>query len=240
MTKKISMMIIILIMIFGSIIFSEGAIMPENNDIKKIHLRELDFQIESDGNDNILSGIAIVYKTNSEPMYDFIKRKKYIEIILPGAITESILYNDVRCLHQHDNKYVLGRTKNNTLKLNEQIEGLYFSVEIPDTTWATDLSKSVKRGDIDKMSFGFYPLESNWLDDENTISKYGMPVREISKLKLIEISIVSNPAYTETDVRELENEYLESNNEEHQKNIEAIALKSKQRERELELKKKYI
>ena len=47
------------------------------------------------------------------------------------------------------------------------------------------------------------------------MSEYGMPVREISKLKLREISIVSNPAYKNTRVRELD-ETLEEN----QKNID--------------------
>ena len=203
MTKKIMMMMTLLIII-SSNVFSQGVMkMPEIK--QEVEIRELSFSTDNLEDDNSLSGLAIAYKNHSEPMYNFSKRAKYIEIILPGASTESIANNDIKCLHQHDNKFILGRTKNKTLELKESIEGLYFKVNIPETTWAKDLATSVRRGDIDKMSFGFIPIEERWLDDENTILEYGMPVREISKLALREISIVSNPAYTQTDVRELEN-----------------------------------
>lgn len=233
MTKKLMMMI--LLIITSSNVFSQGVMkMPDT----KLEIREISFSPSDLQDDNTLTGLAISYKNYSEPMYNFLKRSKYKEIILPGASTESIANNDVKCLHQHDNKLVLGRTQNETLELKESIEGLYFKVLIPDTTWAIDLSKSVKRGDIDKMSFGFIPLEERWLDDENTISQYGMPVREISKLELKEISIVSNPAYTQTDVRELEN----TNNEniKDSENTENINIESEARARKIALLKMHI
>ena len=207
--KKLILMMGIILLISSAL---QGATsMPKPNK-QEVEVREVSFSVGDLEDDNTLSGLAISYKSSSEPMYSFKKRTKYIEIILPGASTESIANSDVKCLHQHDSKFVLGRTKNNTLELREEIHGLYFKVNIPNTTWATDLATSVRRGDIDKMSFGFIPLEDNWLDDEATLSEYGMPVREISKLNLREISIVSNPAYKNTRVRELD-EMLEENQE---------------------------
>ncbi len=171
---------------------------------KKFEVRAMDFTVLANTeNENSLSGLAVAYDSPSNTMFDIAKRQKYKEVILHGAI--DFENQDVRCLFSHDNRYVLGRTKNNTLKLETRDDGLYFAVDIPNTTWASDLSKSVKRGDIDKMSFGFYPLESRWLDDSATMQKYGMAVKEISKLHLVEISIVSSPAYSQTSVREAEN-----------------------------------
>ena len=192
----------------------QGAMMSN----EKLELRTIDFNLDSYAeNENTLSGLAVAYNSASHPMYDFVKRQKYREIILHGAIDFD--NKDIRCLFAHDTKYILGRTKNNTLKLENRDDGLYFSVDIPSTTWATDLSKSVKRGDIDKMSFGFYPLQSRLLDDELTIAKHGMPIKYLSKLHLVEISIVSSPAYNKTNVRELKNIDEENVNNDSLKNI---------------------
>ncbi len=207
---------------------------------EKLELRESSFKLDRESlDDHNLKGLAIAYKSDSVPLYDTDKKTKYIERIMPGAITQSIKYYDVKCLHQHDPKLVLGRTQNQTLKLRETIEGLYFEVDIPDTTWASDLSKSIKRGDIDKMSFGFYPLESRWLEDKETLAMYGMPIKEISQIYLSEISIVSNPAYSQTDVRELEN--VDTSQIENKEDIvKDIKLKNQVREREIEILKTRI
>jgi len=207
--RKLILMMGIILLISSAL---QGAMSMSKPNKQEVEVREVSFSPSDLQDDNTLSGLAISYKNHSEPMYSFLKRIKYKEIILPGACTESITSRDVKCLHQHDNKFVLGRTQNNTLELTEEIEGLFFKVSIPDTTWAIDLATSVRRGDIDKMSFGFIPLEEEWLDDEATLSEYGMPVREISKLELREISIVSNPAYSSTAVRELD-ETLEEGQE---------------------------
>lgn len=197
-------MLLFTILIFLIALVAQSSMEAKVMDNEKLELRTIDFNLDSYAeNENTLSGLAVAYNSASSPMYDFLKRQKYREIILPTAIDFD--NKDIRCLFAHDTKYILGRTKNNTLKLEHRDDGLYFSVDIPSTTWAVDLSKSVKRGDIDKMSFGFYPLQSRLLDDDLTIAKHGMPIKEISKLHLVEISIVSSPAYNKTNVRELEN-----------------------------------
>ena len=218
--KKL-MMMILLTALLSSILFGEKNIVRMANmanEKEELYLRELDFQVanEADNDENILSGLAIAYKKDSKPLYSYQKRTKYIERIMQGSITESLLDGDIRCLFAHDNKYVLGRTENNTLKLEENENGLYFRVEIPATTWARDLKTSVMRGDINQMSFGFMPLEMNWLENEATIREYGMPICEITKLKLTEISLVSNPAYKDTNVRELN---VDDQNNEYKKNV---------------------
>ena len=89
---------------------------------------------------------------------------------------------------------MLGRTKSGTLRLSEDAKGLKFEVDLPNTTLARDLSESLKRGDISQCSFGFIPTAESW-DWEPEI-----PVRTINTVELHEISVVSIPAYEDTEV----------------------------------------
>ncbi len=225
---------VVMTLLISSVLQGE-IIMPQKQELQ---IREMAFSPSDSDKENTLSGRAISYNSDSEPLYDIFKRTKYKERILTNAAAESIATSDVRCLHQHDNKFVMGRTKNNTLKLREESDGLYFEVDVPSTSWAKDLAISVRRGDIDKMSFGFFPLESRWLDDKETISKYGMPVREISKIDLREISIVSVPAYPTTDVRELDETEVRQDNELN--NINNIDIEKEARDRQIAILKTRI
>ena len=93
--------------------------------------------------------------------------------------------------------------------LREDDKGLYFEVSLPNTTWARDLKESVDRGDIKQMSFGFKVVRENWIDDKETLKEYSMPIREINEITLHEISLVTFPAYPQTNVRDTHsaNEY---------------------------------
>ena len=89
---------------------------------------------------------------------------------------------------------MLGRTKNGTLHLEEDERGLRFDVELPNTSVARDLSESIKRGDINQCSFGFIPIEETWDYSSEPA------LRTISEVQLYEISVVSIPAYDDTEV----------------------------------------
>ncbi len=90
--------------------------------------------------------------------------------------------------------YVLGRNKSGTLQLIEDDKGLLVRIKPPDTQWAKDLQKSIERGDISQMSFGFVVEEDKWSSHE------GKDVRELKKVKLYDVSPVTYPAYNQTDV----------------------------------------
>ena len=124
------------------------------------------------------------------------------EVIKKGAFKDAIKEDDVRALWNHDPNYVLGRTKSGTLELKEDNKGLAIENDPPDTQWAKDLQESMSRGDVDQMSFGFIVEEEKW------ISRDGEPdLREIHKARLFDVSVVTFPAYEETDaqVRALRN-----------------------------------
>jgi HK97 family phage prohead protease len=134
-----------------------------------------------------IGGYAAVF--NSETMIgDFFR-----EMIAPGAFAETIK-GDVRALFDHDSGVVLGRTKAGTLRLSEDDKGLNVEIDLPDTQAARDLVASMERGDIDGMSFGFRVLRQEW-DESSDVA-----LRIIREVELFEVSVVTFPAYDDTEV----------------------------------------
>lgn len=123
------------------------------------------------------------------------------EIIKPGAFTDS-LTGDIRALWQHDTARVLGRTKAGTLRLWEDDQGLAFELNPPDTQDGRDAVTLIERGDVDQMSFGFNtpPGGDSWSEDGD-----GIPLRELNKVGLMEISPVTWAAYPQTGVGVMRN-----------------------------------
>lgn len=119
------------------------------------------------------------------------------EVIAPGAFASAIGTSDVRALFNHDaNQLPLGRTSAGTLRLAEDVLGLSYEVDLPDTTLARDLHASVKRGDVRESSFAFTVAEEDW-----EYPKSGLPRRTIVKVaELWDVSPVVYPAYDSTTV----------------------------------------
>lgn len=118
----------------------------------------------------------------------------FTEVIQPGAFSKAISENgDIRALFNHNWDNVLGRTKSGTLRLTEDERGLKFEVDLPNTTVANDLVESLQRRDINQCSFGFIPTVEEWDYDVDPAQ------RTIKEVELFEISIVSLPAYDDTE-----------------------------------------
>lgn len=140
---------------------------------------------------NTIHGYAAVFNSMSEDLGGF------REIIAPGAFSDT-LDADVRALWNHDANHVLGRTKSGTLRLYEDQRGLRVEIDAPEAAgWILD---SMRRGDVDQMSFGFRTRDDQWE------MKDGYPLRTLRKVDLFDVSVVTFPAYPETDaaVRSLE------------------------------------
>jgi len=117
------------------------------------------------------------------------------EMITPGAFSECV-GDDVRALINHDPNTVMGRTKSGTLRISEDDGGLAIENDPPDTSYSRDLQISMKRGDIDQMSFAFSIPEGgdSWRRAED-----GIWERTITKIKrLFDVSYVTYPAYPDT------------------------------------------
>lgn len=118
------------------------------------------------------------------------------EKIAPGAFTETIAQDDIRALFNHDPNYILGRNRAGTLKLREDDRGLWIEIIPPDTQVARDLMVSIDRGDITQQSFGFVTLADSWQKGENG----GPDLRTLLKVRLYDVSPVTFPFYSQTDV----------------------------------------
>lgn len=118
------------------------------------------------------------------------------EVVRPGAFKRAIKeHQDVRALWNHNPDHILGRTKAGTLDITEDKRGLHISIDPPDTQFARDLMESIRRGDVDQMSFAFRAVEEKW-----TERKDEPHLRELVDLDLYDISPVVYPAYQGTQV----------------------------------------
>jgi uncharacterized protein len=156
-----------------------------------IEKRHFFSELRADGTEDrrTLRGHAAVFDTLSQPIMGMFRER-----ILPGAF-DGVLQDDVRALFNHDPNIVLGRTKSGTLKIGIDERGLTYEVDLPNTQQARDLWESVKRGDISQSSFAFSVEKDEWRHEK------GEEIREVQKVaKLMDVSPVAFPAYTEADV----------------------------------------
>lgn len=156
-----------------------------------------EFQTRADEGtgDLYISGYFSVFNSNYE--------------IWPGA-TESVspeafdgaLSDDIRCLIDHETRLVLGRNKAGTLDLKTDSRGLWGEVKVNQKDQdAMNLYERVKRGDVNQCSFGFEILDEEF-EDRGTEVHW-----TIKKVKLYEVSVVTFPAYDETEVSARKQDY---------------------------------
>ena len=121
----------------------------------------------------------------------------FSEVIRPGAFAKSLATgSNIRALYQHDGTALLGTTRGGTLQLREDAKGLAFTLALPDTSHGRDLAVLVDRGDVAGCSFGFRvnPGGDRWEERGSTM------VRELLDVDLAEITLTSDPAYSDTTV----------------------------------------
>jgi hypothetical protein len=156
-------------------------------------------EVRAEGGDGAaprIEGIAAVYNQPTRIDTTF---GSYVETIDPGFF-EGVMGDDVRALWNHNTDLVLGRTKNDTLQLQDQEAGLGTVIHPPDTQWGRDAITSIKRGDVDQMSFAF-TVKQGW--DEWKQNDDGVMVRQLKRgacKQLYDVSPVSFPAYPQTSV----------------------------------------
>ena len=157
--------------------------------VERRYFSDIDIRLadEDAEESNAITGYAAIFDKWSEDL-GFFKEK-----IAAGAFHKTIKENDIRALINHDPNLVIGRTKNKTLKLWEDDEGLGFEVKLPDTSYAKDLRESIKRKDITQNSFGFQTVEDEWSPDGKR--------RTLHEVRLFDVSPVTFPAYKQTTVK---------------------------------------
>lgn len=147
---------------------------------------DADFEIRAEGDGMTFVGYAAKFNSRSENLGGF------VETIERGAFSRSLRSrNDVKLLVNHDSGRVLASSRAKTLRLYEDEVGLRVEADLPNTTDGRDMAELLKRGDLNKMSFGFSVQKDSWNNE--------MTERTLKSVRLFEVSIVAFPAYAETE-----------------------------------------
>lgn len=129
-----------------------------------------------------LSGYAAVF--DSESHGEVVRRTAFNKTLADGA--------DVRFLINHEG-LPLARTKSGTMRLRVDSVGLRMDIDSLDMSSPVvqSLISSVRRADVDQMSFAFMAVRDNYTADG---------VRELTEVKLVDVSAVTYPWYEATSV----------------------------------------
>lgn len=157
--------------------------------IERRFIPATEVRVSGEDNSPVIEGYAALFNSDSQDLGGFVER------IAPGAFKEAIPTSDIRALFNHDANFVLGRVKSGTLEVEEDKRGLKIRNTPPDTQWARDLITSMKRGDVDQMSFAFRIGDDEWEKRDGVIYR---TIKTVSEL--LDVSPVTYPAYTDTTV----------------------------------------
>lgn len=153
-------------------------------------------QIES----RVIEGYAIVFGVESRMLVDY--WEDYREIIEPGAVTVEELKNmDIKMTLWHNREKLLARSNRGegTLALTVDEIGVKYSFEAPNTPDGNTALELVRRGDLSGSSFTY------WSDEKSSVrytkDNNGVLLRHVNRIDAVyEMTIASDPAYTETNV----------------------------------------
>lgn len=163
----------------------------DKTELRELTTNKIEIREDDDGNRTI-SGYAVKWDMRSHVLGLFYKFREQFQ---KGAFLESLNDDDQRFLWSHDTSKVLGRKKNDTLRLKEDDIGLRFELDLPNTSLGNDTYESIKRGDVDGVSFAFRDADDS-IDEPDD----DLPLRTIKKAKLLEVSAVAFPAYPDSEV----------------------------------------
>ena len=178
-----------------------------------------EFRMESaEQNGNTIRGYAAIYNSDSEWMGGF------YEQIATGAF-DGVMDNDVRAYFNHDENLLLGRVSSGTLRISTDKRGLFYEVDLPNTTYANDLAELMKRGDVNQSSFAFLIEKDRWEQRDGTTYRI---IEKVSRL--LDVSPVSQPAYPDATSelkRDLETEPKEEAKAASVENTESEVVETK-------------
>lgn len=178
--------------------------LPGINEVTKRSYGLLDLRAEDEG--TYIEGHPAVYDQKVDIGGWF------YEIIERGAF-DNCNFDDVLFSVNHNLEMIpLARSRrnnaNSTMQLNLDQLGVKIkaNLDIENNSEAKSLYSSVKRGDIDGMSFIFY-VQDAWWENLDT----DMPTRHITKIRKVrEVSAVTFPAYSNTDINARDQEAVDT------------------------------
>ncbi|WP_448163234.1 phage major capsid protein [Bacillus mobilis] len=169
-----------------------------------IELRNVNVELVGSETDGSLFVSGYVNKTGqwSQPLGN---KRKFVEQIKPGTFKRALEQgNDIHFLAEHDNKLLLASTKNGSLELREDDQGLFMQAKISATSWGEDYYTLIQDGLLTNMSFGMQVLNDTWSKRND-----GTLQRSINEILLSEVSVVRNPAYVQSNIQARSIEVIE-------------------------------
>lgn len=166
-----------------------------------------------------IEGYAIVFNQRSEVMLDWSAEeglRRFVEVISPTAISDNLLQqSDIKALVEHNRQRLLARYNKGkgTLELAIDEHGLRYKFDAPNTADGDYAVEMVSRGDISGSSFAFRVKneDTTWVKDGK------LWVRTINKFSSIhDVTITTDPAYTQTEVSVRSLEEMEQPEERHE------------------------
>ena len=186
--------------------------------------RDMEYLVRDD---NTITGKPIVFEslTDLGTHYEIIKR---------GALDNCDL-SDISLLINHNfdmlplARYRQGKESTISIDLNDECLGFESTLD-PSNPRSAEALSSIRRGDIQKMSFGFLlSIEDttccHWIENRN--DKPTLVITHIDKV--FDISIVTWPAYDDTSVSMKRSKEIESEEfdvfENYRNNLDLLKLK---------------
>lgn len=127
------------------------------------------------------------------------KRWGFWETFEPGAITKTISEkfaenNDITFNRDHDNRLLLARTSNGTLRLSRNGTHGLADADMGPYSYARDVALAIERRDLTGMSFAFDMIGWEWrvADDGNDWLVH-------HEVELFDVAVVGMPANADTD-----------------------------------------
>lgn len=161
--------------------------MGDANIVERRMFSDVEFRAAAPGDDCMrLDGHPAVFNQRADLGF-------FTEVVKPGTFARTIQEDDIRALINHDSNLVIGRRGAATLHLSEDDQGLRSEVDVAPTSYGKDLMISVRRRDITQGSIGFVVRGQRVYKENDTW------VRELTDVKLYDVSPVTFPAYSGTD-----------------------------------------
>ena len=162
--------------------------LSERANMKDREVRTFDVELRATSEGRTIEGLAAPFNSPAEIRDAF---GTYTETILPGAFTRTIQdrAGKIKLLASHDRQsFPLG----NIPRLWEDQTGLRMEAQVANTTAGNDALTLIRENVANGLSIGFNVVRQTWNEDYTA--------RDISEIRLAEISLVAEPAYADAGV----------------------------------------
>ena len=152
---------------------------------RTFEVRSIQEEYDTEKYCGVVEGYAVVFETPAT--YD------YTEVIDRHALDNTNMNDCVLRYNHSEDGFSVARTRNGSLELRIDENGLYIKAYVINTQFGRDLYRMIEEGLVDQMSFAFSVTKEEW-DNET----YTRRIMEIDKL--YDVSAVDQPFYVETSI----------------------------------------